>query len=271
MTSLTRGPMPSSVYWRRRAVLALLVLSLVVIAIRTIGGGPAAPASGGALSPEAAQSSETTAATDGARRTPQERAARRAARRDAAAQDAERGGAPVPVTLPAPDGACVNADVVVTPVVDDADAGAPVTVVLNLRTLTAEACTWQISPANLSMKITSGSDDIWSSQQCRTQLPTRKVTVRRDTTSTTSIPWNARRSEDGCPGNTQWAVPGYYYVDASALGGEPRDVQFELIDPATLPQPTPVPAPGRSTDRSVDRPADRSADRGKSQAHTKQR
>ena len=39
MTALTRGPLPARVYWRRRLLLALLVLGLVVVAVRLLGPG----------------------------------------------------------------------------------------------------------------------------------------------------------------------------------------------------------------------------------------
>ena len=44
--------------------------------------------------------------------------------------------------------------------------------------------------------------------------------------------WNARRSDEECSDRTAWALPGFYHVRAGVLGGEPTDVQFELVAPA---------------------------------------
>ena len=35
----------------------------------------------------------------------------------------------------------------------------------------------------------------------------------------------------GCTRRTDWALPGWYHVDAAALAGEPSDLHFELADP----------------------------------------
>ena len=52
--------------------------------------------------------------------------------------------------------------------------------------------------------------------------------------ATTSLVWDAKRSSEDCPGTTPYAAPGYYHVVASSLGGEPNDVQFELVDPRDI-------------------------------------
>jgi hypothetical protein len=66
--------------------------------------------------------------------------------------------------------------------------------------------------------------------------------------SVTQVPvlWNSRRSDEECSDRTAWALPGFYHIRAAALGGEPTDVQFELIAPSapTVTQTaTPTAAP----------------------------
>ncbi len=277
MTGTTRGRLPAAVYWRRRLVLLAVVLLVVVGAVRLLGGGD--DASAGAVSPDAGQrlaAQESPAATPDAQETTpptaeelaaararaEARAERKAQRR--ADRQAERAAR---APLPEPEGTCADEDVVVAPVVDDAVAGRDVRVVLTLRTLAATACTWQMSPAHVTVKVTSGEDDIWSSRECPRQLERQEVVVRRDTTTSTSMTWNARRSQQGCPGNTLWAEPGYYHVDAASLGGEPHDVQFQLLDPAVIaaeeaaaaPEPEPAPRRGARQDRDATRKQDRAA------------
>jgi hypothetical protein len=50
----------------------------------------------------------------------------------------------------------------------------------------------------------------------------------------TQVPvvWSSRRSDEECSDRTAWALPGFYHVRAAAYGGEPTDVQFELVPPA---------------------------------------
>lgn len=212
MTSLTRGPLSPRVYWRRRVLLIGSALLLVFAFARLLGGGSDATsgpdrATQVAASPTATASSPTTTPTT----TPRNPVRRKS-------------HAPV---LATPVGTCADEDISVTPTVPKATAGREVFLVLELRTIAAEACTWQVSPETLTLKITSGEDDIWSSRECPHALQSRSVVVRRAVSTTVGVTWNARRSDEDCR-RTDWALPGYYHVVAAALAGEPADAQFEL-------------------------------------------
>ncbi|HWM73229.1 MAG TPA: hypothetical protein VNQ53_05790 [Nocardioides sp.] len=218
MTSLTRGPLPASVYWRRRVVVLGLGLVLLLVGGKLFGGdgdGDKDKAVDRAtqISGEPTGSVPTDPSTTGPKqpkkpKTPQE-----------------------PV-LAQPDGPCEDSDIVITPTVAEAVAGRPVAVTLELRTATAEACTWRVSAGHVTIKITSGTDEIWSSRQCPGAVPVQDVVVRSAVTTFVDVPWKARRSDDGCPVQTQWALPGTYHVAAAALGGEPAEARFELERPS---------------------------------------
>src|SRR5262249_1170442 len=75
-------------------------------------------------------------------------------------------------TLPAPTGRCSDDDIVVAPSVTDAQATKTVLVHLTLRTLVTTACTWRTSPKAIQLKITSGSDLIWTTIECPHAVPT---------------------------------------------------------------------------------------------------
>jgi hypothetical protein len=81
------------------------------------------------------------------------------------------------------------------------------------------------------MKITSGDDDIWTSQDCPRAVPSEDVVVRNNVGTEIDVTWSGRRSDDDCSRLTEWALPGWYYVDAAALAGEPSDLHFELETP----------------------------------------
>lgn len=159
--------------------------------------------------------------------------------------------------LPQPDGACEDEDVAVTPSVEDPVAGSDVRIDLELRTIVAEACTWEVSADSLTLKITSGDDEIWTSRHCPRAIEREEVTLRRDHTTEVDVTWNARRSDEECSRFTSWALPGWYHVAAAALAGEPSDVQFELERPERE-EITKTVRPRPEEKKSADR---RSADR----------
>ncbi|MCY7397147.1 MAG: hypothetical protein LH468_13545, partial [Nocardioides sp.] len=133
--------------------------------------------------------------------------------------------------LPAPQGICADPAIVVTPSLPSPVAGADVGILLDLRTRFSPACTWTISPDQLVLKVTSGEDDIWSTQQCPQAVPTQDLVLRRAVSTQVQVVWSARRSDDDCTNRTTWALPGFYHVLVAALAGEPTDLQFELTKP----------------------------------------
>ena len=138
---------------------------------------------------------------------------------------------PTPPPLPLPTGPCPDNDVLITPTVPEPVAGRDVMIVLNLQSGVTEACTWQVSADTVTLKITSGPDDIWSSRECPDVIPTQDVVVRRAVATQVPVMWSSRRSDEECTNLTAWALPGFYHVAAAALSGEPTDVQFELAAP----------------------------------------
>lgn len=228
MTAMTRGPLPARVYWRRRLLLALVLVALVLGTTRLLGLG--SDASSGEQ-PRATQvAAETTSESEepsvAAADTPSETREREQAPRGETEKKQDRG----PV-LAEPEGVCSDRDVAVTPTVRKPVAGEPVTFALELRTITTPACTWQVSPSTLTMKITSGDDDIWTSQDCPRAIPSEDVVVRNNVGTEVEVTWSGRRSDDDCSRLTEWALPGWYYVDGAALAGEPSDLHFELEAP----------------------------------------
>lgn len=231
---LTRGPLPARVYWTRRIVVLGLPLLLVVVIARLLGAGSDASSGPERATPVAAdQSTSATGYTPSAGPT----ATRRA-------HPGKHHTRKEPV-LAEPDGPCSDEEVSVVPTVEDAVAGSDVSISLDLQSLDSEACTWQVSPETVTLKISSGKDDIWSSRECPRAIPTQDVVVRRAEPTSVEVVWHARRSDEDCSRLTQWALPGFYHVEAAALAGEPDDEQFELETPqAPVITRTPEPHQG---------------------------
>ncbi|MCB0897041.1 MAG: hypothetical protein KDB43_16995 [Nocardioidaceae bacterium] len=228
MPAMTRGPLPPRVYWVRRVMILGTALLLVFGIARLLVGGSDASSGEEAAAPVAAGTTPSVTSVTGPTPGP---TAGPTPTGKAKGKHHTKSADPTPTPLAAPEGDCDATDVAVTPKVSHAVAGRDVLVVLQLRTLESEACTFRTGHDELTVSITSGNDDIWSSRQCPRAIPVRDVTVRKAVTTNLGVTWKARRSDDTCSRLTAWAMPGWYHVTASSVGGEPSDVQFELTTP----------------------------------------
>ncbi|UFN43507.1 hypothetical protein [Nocardioides okcheonensis] len=216
-----RGPLPSRVYWRRRLVVLAVPLLLVVVLARVLTGS--SDGSDGATGAARQAGAEVQAPPVGPTAGPTAQVP--------AGKKGQETVPPEPV-LAEPSGPCSDADIVATPTLVSATGGADVPITINLRTLDAAACTWQVSPQTLTVTITSGDDFIWSTRQCPASITPQDVVVRQAVDTPVVVTWKgAKRSDDTCSGRTDWALPGFYHVETAALGGDGTDVQFELVAP----------------------------------------
>jgi hypothetical protein len=251
MTSMTRGPLPPAVYWRRRILVLGLAVTLVMVIGRVLGGG-----SDGSSDDDPGGVAEQVAGTP--TDSPSDDPTRRQGGKKNKPTTTITPTVPTSTPLPSPTGDCEEDDVLIEPVVEGAVAGSDVMIVLELRTRTAEACTWSVSPTKLALKVTSGSDDIWASRECPSAIPVKDVVVRQDYTSRMGVVWDARRSDEGCTRLRDWAAAGYYHVAVAPMGGEPVDVQFRLAAPAPeVITQSPDPKPSGDNNKNQQRPQDR--------------
>jgi hypothetical protein len=244
MSTVTRprGPLPPRVYWTRRLVLLVVVLLVVFGAARLVGGGP------GGTDPSVRQvgATATSSSTPTPTTTPATTPTASATAAPGATVTVTAGAGPTvggkhagtaaAAPLAQPTGACPASDIVVTPSVKGtAYAGRPVVFGLSLSTRTSPACTWTVSPGSVVVKVTSGVNRIWSTQQCRGAVPKESVVVRKDHPTTVPVAWNGQLSDVDCSRSTKWAEPGLYRVVAAAFGSDPAEEQFQLLTP---PRPT---------------------------------
>lgn len=230
---------PARVYWVRRALLVGVATLLVVLVARLLGGGGAEESADEARQVAGTPSGTTTEAppTDGAGEP-------------TAPVEAPTTPAAPTTTPPAqPSGPCAPEDIVVEPFVGEAVGGSPVTIALALTTKETPACTWEVSSETTVVKVTSGDDDIWTTQHCPDAIPVSRVVVRQAEPVAVQLQWPAWRSGPDCT-LMQWSLPGSYHAEAAALAGEPTDTQFELVAPepevierAVTPTPDPTADP----------------------------
>jgi hypothetical protein len=138
-----------------------------------------------------------------------------------------------PVTRVAmPSGPCAASDVAITPSVPEPVAGQDISLVLDISSLNTPACTWTLSGKTMALKITSGPDLIWTTSECGKAIPKQDLVLRQADPTRVKLTWDARRSQPGCPVQTEWALPGTYHLHVAALAGEPQDVTFLLTAPS---------------------------------------
>jgi hypothetical protein len=238
------------VYWVRRTLVLGLALGLVFGIAQLLGGVGSGPSGDTArvVGAEAAPRSSDAAT---ARSTDDAGPVVRDGARDNGEQAAGTGkkakAKKTKTPLPEPTGPCAASDIVATPKVKGtAYAGHRVTFRIKLTTLETPACTWRVSPETLAVKLVSGSDRIWSTQDCPRAVPEVDVIVRQEEPAKVDVSWRGQRSDSTCSRTTPWAQPGWYHVQSAAFGAEPADVQFELHPP--VPETiTPKPKPEKES------------------------
>lgn len=180
------GPERPSTYWKRRAlalVALLLLVALIVLGIGALtdGGDDAAtsaspsasPSMSGATTPGATTTSSTAGAT-------------------ASASNTATGAV----------GACNPADIVVTATTDKDSY--PVTgsarVGLTIQSKASTDCSMDVGSQALELVISSGSDRIWSSDDCQGTPTPRTAVVKPGNASQirSNVTWNLARSTPGC-------------------------------------------------------------------------
>lgn len=235
-------------FWVRRVVALTLVGGLVWALVGLVGmldlsadGETETPqATTAASSPTTAPSVDADAVEDAAARA-ERRAAARALRLAEREEEDE---------LAVPTGPCADGDVVVTPQVSGARAGTDVTVDLELTTVEAAACTFELDPEDVFVTIKDDTSTLWSSQHCPGSLPTATTVPRRSTPDTVSFTWNGKESMTGCAVDTSWVFPGTYQVTAVARGSvTPVETLFTL---GRLREEDVAAAPGSEDDSRTD-------------------
>lgn len=241
MSMAPRGPLPARVYWVRRGILIGIALLLVLIVGKLLTGGSdgTEKSEGGKAALVGTETSTSAAPTS-----------------TATDVVGPAGGKGVP--LAEPSGPCDPAKVTITAAGGKRPNDGHVEMPLVVST-TEEACTFAFSPDSVAVKITSGADNIWSTQQCSV-LPTADLVVRAVKPARVTFVWNGHRADDECTRAADWAGIGSYHAIAATLGGEPTDTQFALTGPPEVivtktAKPKPTPTASASATRTATRTA----------------
>jgi hypothetical protein len=192
------GPEPPAVYWIRRAAVVLIVLTLLVggwwlVSALRSGGSSATDAAATDAATSAPSDAASPAATDGATDAGTE-----------ATTDAT--GEPV---------ACRDSDITVEATTDASTypVGSTPKLTLTITNTGTVACTRDVGPKANELEITSGGYHVWSSDDCNASTKTKVTTLEAGASVASSITWDGRLSQKGCPNpQGEKAKPGRYDV-----------------------------------------------------------
>ncbi|MEE6281999.1 hypothetical protein [Georgenia sunbinii] len=194
----SRGGRPTPAVYRRRRVVALVVLALLIAGIVWAVMAVASRLGGEATAEPAAEATE------------------------AAAADGEAGGAGDESAGAGDESpaACRSADVDVELGLDPPAPTAGSGVDLDLRLLNSgdEPCLLDAGPASLVATVTSGNDTVWTTAHCADDAE-EQLLLDAGTEHAATVSWPGTRSATGCGDDQPAAGPGSYRVTVG-LGGE---------------------------------------------------
>ena len=202
------GPQPPNVYWRRRVlavVVLILVLALLIWAVTALIGAFTADDEPAVQAPAPSASATATASPT------------------SSAEDA-----------PSTDGSeCAARDVAVVATADSRThkVGDTAQIGMTITNTSDETCTMDVGSAALTILVTSGSDKVWSSDDCEVDSRSNVVDLEAGQEMESAVPWKTERSGANCESGLSAIRPGTYQVVARA-GDITSDPLTMTIQPA---------------------------------------
>jgi len=174
------GPLPASIYWRRRALVLVVVLAVLLLGGSFLGGG------------------------DGVK-TPQART--------------QPTSSPTPVRSsgpPVPPSACPDSALKLETDTDEAryPVGGKPEITLVVGNTSEVTCTRDLGTKAVELLIFSGEDRVWSSDDCSKGNGSAVVKLKPGARSAVMLTWQGKRSKPECEGSREQAKPGTYRVVA---------------------------------------------------------
>ena len=229
------GPEPPQTYWVRRTVVlasAILVLAVVVaLIVNGTSSGSAVQPTPPAPSPVAAETASPspmstelrspTASRLRSRRPPRRRASPKAKASAKASPSPKVTAKPGPVACPADQmRVTLNGK-------QHLKVKKPTVFQLSLINGSGQTCIASITAKNFELKIYSGTDRIWSTNDCSTAIKSITKKLPAERVVEWSLAWNGRRSRDDCKNRPEIPRAGTYFATAQLDGAKP--VQLRMI------------------------------------------
>lgn len=90
-----------------------------------------------------------------------------------------------------------------------------------------QTCVATISPDNFELKIYSGTDRIWTTDDCASKVKKISKTLAAERSTSWTMIWNGRRSNAGCKQRAEVPRSGTYFATAQLKDAKP--VQLRMI------------------------------------------
>ena len=193
------GPLPASTYWRRRVMLGVVALVVLLLVTRSCGGSASKDTLAGG-SPTPSAGAPTTVASTAASPLPSLNAVARP-------------------SSPAAPAICADGVLQVTTVADAASyaQGSAPRFTLTIRNTGTVACRRALGPGAVELRVFSGEDRIWSSDDCNESKEQGILTLAAGEAKATTVQWSGKRTHPGCTIG-EAAQPGTYRVSARVGG-----------------------------------------------------
>lgn len=184
------GPLPASTYWRRRLLLLVVLVVVLLVVVKAFGGGQAKKdvRSGPAPSPSPSVNRSLPPAPSS------------------------------PASVPPSTSPLLTCGDSVLQVTTEADAqaypsGAAPRFTLTVRNVGSVACRRALGPDAVELRVLSGEDRIWSSDDCNDAKGQGVMTLKPGEAQAMSVRWPGKRTKPDCKiGDV--AQPGTYRVSA---------------------------------------------------------
>jgi hypothetical protein len=190
---LTVGPLPSAVYWRRRAIVLGVAVVLVFLIVQSCSGGEG-KSNGGGVPTSATQGPETTPTV--AIKRPQSGAPPTSAgpARAPVVPTSAPAASTTPSARPPANGACTDAEVSVIPVParTSAQRGQTIVIKLRIKNISTRTCSRDVGADLQELYIKRGADKVWSSDTCARAKGADVQTLVPNIEREYQVAWNGR-------------------------------------------------------------------------------
>lgn len=254
------GPQPEQVYWRRRLLVMAAALLLVALVVALVVAGTStgsavsaqpspppvtapAPASvtpsafatpSVTTTPSITSTPSSTAASDPASPQPSLSAGSSASasastsRSPSASSSPKASPSPSPKRTKTAPARCSASDLRTTLVgKQKLKPKQATTFALSLINGSDATCIVSVQPTSFELKIYSGTDRIWSSDDCAAAVKPISTKVKSEDAVRWSMRWDGRRSQKGCKSRPEIPRAGTYVATAQLKGAKP--VRLRLI------------------------------------------
>jgi hypothetical protein len=125
---------------------------------------------------------------------------------------------------------CLNSAILVEATTDSGvyNVGAKPVLTLTIENQGNVACLRDVGPKANELKVESGGYHVWSSDDCSNNKKVRVVTLKPGDKVQSTITWNGRLSQKGCPDIKKVAQPGRYAVIGKNLSVRSEPTPFAI-------------------------------------------